>query len=212
MVVTGSETILHWVEDHLLDDTSKLFPNKLASELSVRASDHKLAGFVWYYNWVDPLGYAKSIRQAVRNAMPWWLNFLLPDWLLDSQLKSEKTKFRGQASRAIGVDDADLDDEPRMRSILIEELKFFQSQLADPDQPFLVPGTTQPTAADFSVYPQLERLVGGGADSPYDVSLEPAVPELKEDASLERLWTWHAKMQETCPVQFKGKKPPKEDR
>ena len=206
LIVSGSEKILHWIDEKYPE--AQLYPNELASELSVRASDTKLAGFVWYYNWVDPKGFSRSILKAVRSALPSWVSFIVPDFFLSSLLQSEKAKFRRQACQAIGVEDGDLDDETRMRSILVDELTYFQSQLKDEKQLYMVPGTTKPTAADFSIYPQVERLVGGkGA---YDVWLEPAIPELKEMDSLKRLWEWHKLMREKCPVQFKGKKPPKE--
>ena len=205
LIVSDSEKILHWIDDTY---EAGLYPNELASQLSVRASDTKLAGFVWYYNWVDPKSFQNSILKAVRSMVPWWLSPIVPDFILAMPLKSEKEKFRRQACRAIGVPDKELDDEPHMRKILIEELTFFQSQLKEASQLYLVPGTSEPTAADVSVYPQLERLVGG--NGAYDVEISAAVPELKEIDSLQRLWDWHKRMQETCPVQFRGKKPPKE--
>ena len=205
-IVTGSETILHWIDQHFAQ--AQLYPTPLCSELSVRASDHKLAGFVWYYNWVDDAGFGRSILEPVRGALPsWMLPRFIPSTLLQLPLRSERTKFRHQARTAMDVTDDDLDDEPRMRQLLVQELEFFQAQLQDAAQPYLVPGTTQPTAADFSVYPQVERLVGGN-DGAYDVGLPPALPALKQEASLERLWQWHARMQKECPVQFKDKKPP----
>ena len=207
-ILCDSEKILHWFDENY--PQAQFYPKELASELSVRASDKKLAGFVWYYNWVDAQGFGRSIAEAGRKVSPWYLKPLLSNFLLGMALGSSKTKFRIQASKAIGVqDDKDLDDEPKMRQMLIDELTVFQSHLqTTPDQPYLVPGTTQPTAADFSVYAQLERLVGG--NGAYDVDLPPALPQLKEVASLQPLWAWHERMRQECPVQFKGKSPPKE--
>lgn len=222
VIVSDSEKILHYMDDNnYTTAATRLFPNDLASELSVRASDTKLAGFVWYYNWVHEASHGRSLRATVRQAvLPWWLNYVVPNWLINLGLKGERAKFRAKAAAAIGVEnDAELEDEPKMRALLVEELKFFQSHLQAPtdQQPYLVPGTTQPTAADFSVYPQVERLVGGdrtladGDTNPFDVTLPAAaIPELtqQEESSLARLWEWHVHMRKTCPVQFKNKRPP----
>jgi hypothetical protein len=113
-----------------------------------------------------------------------------------------------------GDDDASsiiFDDEPKMRAKLIAELEYFQRYLLKnktTKQEYLLPDTKTPTAADFSVYAQLERLVGAGTAS--DVDVPPALQELKDNNSLKRLWEWHDLMRERFPVQFKGKRPPEE--
>ena len=213
LIVSGSEAILQWVDQNFESAQFYQPDPKLCFDLSVRASDGKLAGFVWYYNWVDTDGFGRSICPAVRGAMPAWLRPLVPNCFLEWTLAGERQKFRQQAEQTIGVSEDDDNDgtfqnATRMREILIQELHFFQSHLRSDDQPYLVAGASQPTAADFSVYAQLERLVGG--KGPYDVYLEPAAPWLREEASLQSLWDWHQRMRSTCPVQFKGKKPPKE--
>lgn len=183
-------------------------PNELASQLSVRASDNKLAASVWYYNWVDQSGYERIIRKAARRVLPWWLRRVVPNFLLDIPLASERSKFRQKTCQAIGVvnnNDKELDNEPKIRQILVDELQFFQSHLqTTANQCYLVPGTSQPTAADFSVYVQLERLVGGGSDGTgaYDVALEPALPQLLQEKSLQLLWGWHKRMQDRAPYSF----------
>eukprot|EP00977_Amphora_coffeiformis_P002657 scaffold513_cov169-Amphora_coffeaeformis.AAC.11 len=213
LIVSGSENILQWIDKNF--PQAQLYPKEssLASELSVRASDSKLAGFVWYYNWVNPKGFSRSILHLLRGALlPSWLSFLVPDFVLALALQSEKAKFRRQACQAIFgfEEDPALDDETRMQSILVEELMYFQSQLSPENGKLYMMSSAQPTAADFSIYPQLERLVGDKEGSSYDVGLEPALPELLEMDSLQRLWKWHSLMRQTCPVQFKGKKPPPE--
>ena len=75
---------------------------------------------------------------------------------------------------------------PRIKSVLVEELEYFQSQLHGD---YLVESAREPTAADFSVYVQLERLVGTMGDAHVYCSL----PELLEIHELEPLWTWHRK-------------------
>lgn len=110
-------------------------------------------------------------------------------------------------AKALKVEDSVLDDEPRMRVMLVDELKVFQSYLEESKetQPFLLLGD-KPTGADL--YAQLERLVGGVTAS--DVPISPALKDLKDNGSgLERLWEWHDMMQEEYPAQFKGKIPPR---
>jgi hypothetical protein len=50
ILVDDSEPILHWFDDNM---QTGFFPNKLASDLSVRVSGKTVAAMVWYYNWVD---------------------------------------------------------------------------------------------------------------------------------------------------------------
>ena len=128
-------------------------------------------------------------------------------------VSSYRTKFREQAAKAIEVDPKELDNDDAMRKILVDELLFFQSLLKKDasQQPYLIEGTSQPTAADFSVYAQLERLVGDGTS---DVYVDPAIQSFKDESKekddINRLWEWYDHMRATCPVQFKGHRPPKD--
>lgn len=210
VVVTDSEAILRWLDENM---DGRLYPSELAGEISVRASTKTLAGCVWYYNWVNQKGYENSMRASLaKHALPWWwMPTFLKGPLVDFVVRDQRTKHRQWASQAIGVSEDDLDDEQRMHGILMEELMYFQSFLGKPSsqQPFLLPDA-ESTAADFSVYAQLERLVGAGTAS--DVHIDPAYQELKDNGNgLERLWEWHDLMRERYPVQFKGKRVPKDD-
>lgn len=204
VIVSDSEKILHWLDENR---GTNFFPNEQAKELSGRASDSVLAASVWYYNWVDDDGYTRSMRASIGGndkLFPWFV----PWFVVDLVLSSTRTKFRNQVKEALKLNDQDLDDGPGMKQRLLEELKFFNGILKDEDDYFL-PGE-KPTAPDFSVYCQLERLVGGTGVS--DVEIPAALPELKEecDASLARLWKWHDNIRKTCHCQFRGKKCPPE--
>lgn len=63
--MADSEAILHWFDDNM---QTGFFPNKLASELSIRASDSIVPALVWYYNWVDNTGYKASMRPSIAKA------------------------------------------------------------------------------------------------------------------------------------------------
>jgi glutathione S-transferase len=204
VIISDSEKILKWFDDNY--DT-KFYPIEKASELSTRV-DTIVAGSVWYYNWVYDETYASTIRALVGNHLPSFI-FLFRNQIIDMILASKRKAFEGKVVKALSIEEADLQDERKIRKLLVEELKFFQSLLTKPssEQPFLLPGK-EATAPDFALYAQMERLVGAGTAS--DVDFPPAIQEVKEQGSgLERLWEWHDNMQKSFPVQYKDKSPPK---
>lgn len=196
--VKDSEAILHWIDEHM---DAKLYPNTQASELSTRASDKTLAAMVWYYNWVNDKGYHQSMRrQFAEAALPSFLGGLRGH-VVDFLVTSVRQEHRQRVAKAMGLEASDLDDEERMNALLIEELKFYQSHLKQPNQLYLLSGDL-PTAADFSVYAQINRLIGD--NGAYDYHIYPCKSELKEEKQLDRLWQWHNHMCETTPVHFSG--------
>jgi glutathione S-transferase len=203
LIISDSENILEWFDDNY--DT-KFYPVEKASELSTRV-DKIVAGSVWYYNWVYDETYASTIRAKFVKLLPAFI-FLFRNQIMDMILASKRKAFEGKVAKALSIEEADLQDEPKIRTLLVEELKFFQSLLTKPssEQPFLLPGK-EGTAPDFALYAQMERLVGAGTAS--DFNFPPAIQEVKEQGSgLERLWEWHDNMQKSFPVQYKGKSPP----
>ena len=200
-IITDSEAILHWFDDHGYEP--KLFPDDAASDLSTRASDGILAGAVWHFNWADPAGYKRTVRQKLTEALP----SLLPakGFLVNLLLRKTKKKFRKAAGRALAVEEGDLADRAKIVGILVEELKYFQSFLKEAEQPYLL--GNESTAADFSVYAQVERLVGDMGDCHFPCS----VPDLKDETpELARFWKWHDGMRVNHPIQYKGKGLPEE--
>jgi len=196
-VVQDSEGILQWFDDNR---GTKFFGHEDAHTLSARAGDGILAGSVLYYNWVDDDGYARSVRKSIKDqVLPQWLPFR--GKVTDLAVKSERSKFRHEASTMLSLDASQISDEPLVRQKLLDELQYFQSLLTSPEQIYLL--GESPTAADFSVYAQLERLVGDTGDAEVFCSL----PELMEHKELERLWRWYAHMREEHPIVFHGKGP-----
>jgi hypothetical protein len=170
----------------------------------VRASDGLLGGAVLYYNWVFYESYARSMQATFdRHALP-PLVFCFRKEFLDFFLQSERAKKRTESQSMMG-EDVNLDDEPTTRRVLIEELVYFQSLLKSESQPYLLAGTSEPTAVDFSVYVMVERLVGGMGDA----NVLPSMPEFLELTELARFWKWHSAMVEKYPIKFKGKRKPK---
>ncbi len=203
-VISDSEKIMEYLNDQGI--VPNLYPTQQAHDLSKRASDGALAAMVWYYNWVEPKGYENSMRRQIgTQVMPRFV----PWFVVDLLLKGTRQKHEGLVSRVLS--DADLSKEPEMRQRLLSELEYFQDFLkGDDNQTFLIPGTTEPSAADFSVYCLLERLVGSYDPPSSDYPIYPAVPELKPGQGLDRLWKWHDHMRSTYKVQFKGRRVPKE--
>lgn len=201
-IVQDSEAILHWLDDHF--DT-RFFPNKEASDLSVRASNKIVAGSVWYFNWVDQEGYDASMKMtAVRGIFPWFVPSLVGGFLVDFATKQPRAKYRRLAFDALEVEEDKFEDREHIRNILVEELKYFQSLLKSEDQAYFL--GSEPTAPDFSVYAQVERLVGDMGDA----NVSPATPSFKGDTpELNRFWKWYSGMREKHPIKFKGKRTPK---
>jgi glutathione S-transferase len=196
-VVLDSEGILRWFDDNR---GTKFFPDVAAGELSTRAGDGILAGCVLYYNWVNSEGYSRSVRKSIKEqVLPQWLPFR--GKVTDVAVKSERTKFRQEVVKILQVKEEQLASEPFVRQMLVTELAFFQSHLTSPDQPYLL--GDKPTAADFSVYAQLERLVGDTGDAQVFCSL----PDLLQTKELDRLWLWYNGMRKEHPIHFHGKDP-----
>ena len=221
-IVPDSEAILHWLDDHMQTnyfptDNNNDKDTNLASDLSVRASTKSLAAFVWYFNWVDDEGYQQSMRRSLAKALaPSFLPMFLSGFLVDLFVPSTKAKYRKLSMEALDMqnDEAVFQDRVQMRSKLVDELLYFQSFLKsndDDDQTYLL--GPELTAADVSVYAQVERLVGDMGDT----HIYPAIPELKSETTttsnderdLSRFWKWHGMMREKHPLKFKGKRPPK---
>lgn len=216
VVVPDSEAILHWIDDHIIEQHSaNFFPSPSASELSVRASDGVLAGAVLYYNWVYPESYARSMQaQFAETLVPSYIPSFLRTTVVDWFTAKDREQFRTKAATGLGLSElGDTDTEPRIRQMLLQELEYFQSLLKGSANSSSSKGTQQylfvgdvPTAADFSVYVQVERLVGSMGDA----RVHPSLPSLQEDTAelLPRFWDWHAHMVQHHPLKFKGKRPP----
>lgn len=154
VIVADSEAILKWFDDSPFE--TKFFPTEQASELSVRASEKIIAGAVWYFNWVDDEGYNRSMKRSMAKALlPAFFPEAVSGFIVNLfiQMKAVRPKYRNLALGALGVDDATLEDREKIRSMLVEELKFFQSLLKTPDQKYLL--GDESTAPDFSVYAQV---------------------------------------------------------
>lgn len=205
-IVEDSESILHWIEDNV--ENAGLYPNDKAKELSERASDHTLAAMVWYYNNIEPKGYSLSIQARARQVLfPWFVPSFISNTLVNQAMKPVVVQKTKEILKAMpDIDESTLKDEPAMRQKMIAELQYFQEYFKTPEQKYLLEGTDRPTAADFSVYAQVARFLAGGTN---DSEIGACCPELREEASLQRLWQWYDLMKSENYVEFKGKRVPK---
>lgn len=202
LIVPDSEAILRWLDAHR---GTRLFPSEQAAAISKRASDGVLAGAVIYYNWVHMPTYRTTMRALAvsKRGLPAWIcvgRGLITDYATSKQRASFATLAAKQLG---GISDEAMRDEPQVRRMLVAELAELQSLLQTDAQPYLLPGDA-PTAADFSVFGQLERIVGDMGDAQIPCSL----PELLSQEPLARLRAWHQGMRQRHPIRFKGKRPP----
>jgi glutathione S-transferase len=202
VVVADSEAILRWLDAHR---GTRLFPSEQAAAISARASDGVLAGAAIYYNWVHTPTYRTTMRAVAvsKRGMPSWIcvgRGQLADYLTSKQ----RGTFATLAAKQLGgISEDEMRDEPAVRRLLVAELAELQSTLQADAQPYLLPGDA-PTAADFSVFGQLERIVGDMGDAQIPCSL----PELLSQEPLARLRAWHQGMRQRHPIRFKGKRAP----
>mmetsp|Transcript_3352 Transcript_3352/g.3761 ORF Transcript_3352/g.3761 Transcript_3352/m.3761 type:complete len:267 (-) Transcript_3352:404-1204(-) len=193
-VVKDSEAILHFLDEKL--GTNYFPPGSNASELSMRV-DNGIALYILYYNWIEPEGYKRSLRKSLQRAVPWYLK-CVGGVLIDFMTKDKKKRSKDAILAGLNVSEEDLTKEPEMRERFVTELEYFQSLLKSEDQLYFIPGD-QPTAADFAVYAQIERMVGDMGDA----QMPSGLPELLEEPRLKRFWTWRTNMRENFPLKFK---------
>lgn len=198
-IVPDSDAILRHFDAHYGTDFFPASPS--VENLAQRVSYGVISGAVLYYNWCHEPTYARTMRAAAEHMLPSWICIMrgaIADWM------SAETRrgFRVKAAAELGVGVDALDDEPAIRAMLLDELKGLQACLhAGADY---LQGAQRPTAADFSLYAMLERLVGEMGD----IALPCSLPELvqSQKGELERLWTWHETMRSRHPIRFKGKR------
>lgn len=213
VVVPDSEAILHWLDEHR---GTRCFAHWSASEESLRASEGVLSGAVLYYNWVNPEGYGRSMRAMFSRQVPWFVP-IFRESIVDYAVAGKRAEYRTDIVQrmSIGPELLEPEHEPEIRARLLAELEHFQGLLEESGGPYLLGEAL--TAADCSVFAQVERLVGDMGD----VGVACSLPGLKDDndeddgssgggtAPLRKLWEWHGMMRERHPVRFKGKRRPK---
>ena len=93
--------------------------------------------------------------------------------------------------------------EAELWGLLVAELTHFQTIMGPTGGGYMLRGN-HPTAADFSLFAQVERLVGTMGDA----AMGAAVPDLLQERGLGRLWEWREGMLALHPISFRGKPVP----
>ena len=214
VVVPDSEAILRWAEK---TRGANLYPTPQCAEWSERASDGFLPNAVLYYNWIEPEGYARSMRAKFASLVPWYagggtcIAGYLVDWGTAKKRAEFAEKVLPELSKHpdVGTLEGRADavaKEHVIREALVKELAHFQSGLGANDAAGYLCGGDAPTAADCSVYAQLERLVGTMGDARVPAS----VPGLLDDTRLGAIKKWREMMVERHPIRYGGKRAPTE--
>ena len=213
VVVPDSEAILRWAEK---TRGANLYPTPQCAEWSERASDGFLPNAVLYYNWIEPEGYARSMRAKFASLVPWYagggtcIAGYLVDWGTAKKRAEFAEKVLPELSKHpdVGTLEGRADavaKEHVIREALVKELAHFQSGLGANGAAGYLCGGDAPTAADCSVYAQLERLVGTMGDARVPAS----VPGLLDDARLGAIKKWREMMVEKHPIRYGGKRAPR---
>lgn len=213
--VADSTAILRWLDDRR---GTRCFPagplGDAVSAASERISEGFISAAVLYYNWIDPTGHRRSVRAALVKRVPWYLR-CCAGFLVDVAVRGTRAELSDQAVQRAARDESvgsvaaaralfAPGNEPEVRAKLVRELSWLQSLLKNPEDPergYLF-GGDEPTAADFSAFALVERLVGTMGDA----DLQPSSPSLTVEPSLGRLWAWRRCMLDRHPIRFKGKR------
>eukprot|EP00403_Amphidinium_massartii_P026822 CAMPEP_0178406380 /NCGR_PEP_ID=MMETSP0689_2-20121128/18883_1 /TAXON_ID=160604 /ORGANISM="Amphidinium massartii, Strain CS-259" /LENGTH=259 /DNA_ID=CAMNT_0020027421 /DNA_START=16 /DNA_END=795 /DNA_ORIENTATION=+ len=199
--VPESDDILRYV-DKLYNTAFFPASQPKVAEVCTRAST-VLAAYIFYYNWVQEDSYRRSMAASMERYVPAFVccfRQTAVDWLLSST----RDEFKDKVGAALNLDPENLPEAPEMLEKLVQELLFYQGLLENDSQPYIVPRTSQLTAADAALYTQIERLVGDEGDA----KLPSALPSLRSEQRLTRLWRWHGEMRAKHPIRFKGKRAP----
>ena len=143
VVVPDSEAILRWAEK---TRGANLYPTAQCAEWSERASDGFLPNAVLYYNWIEPEGYARSMRAKFASFVPWYagggtcIAGYLVDWGTAKKRAEFAEKVLPELSKHpdVGTLEGRADavaKEHVIREALVKELMHFQSGLANSAPP-----------------------------------------------------------------------------
>jgi glutathione S-transferase len=170
-----------------------------------RLAEQELDLFVMYFNFVDPEGHARSVRQSLARYIPWWAFWINIDDRL-SEKKAEETAacrryFLHMADASVSLDRTVV--LPAWRAML----RRLEDEFSDPES-WTLCGTPYPTAADFAVFAKLARLQDHLGDVSIGAGFPDALTGYETDAP--RLLAWYQRMRTDCPLVWRNKRvPPK---
>jgi len=165
-------------------------------------------GFAMYQSWWPEDGFRRGIGKfAVETTGMGWLPGCLQDCVVLRQLTSQRARIRGACRKLLGAElvaEGDVHDpkeDAKVEKAMLEDTKKLEEHFKDDAQLFLIPGATSPTAADFTLFGVLQKLVGFNGDS----GMDPAAPWLWEKAGTQRLKAWNDRMIAAYPLVYFGK-------
>ncbi len=217
---------MKWGDNDLLTDSSdimqaidrscknaSLYPSEFADDVK-KLEDWvgtTLNSYVLYMTWWREEGFIVSYEAkifetfAITRILPRSLAYRVIG-LLGLDIGRIRGSYRKKARKVLGEDlirqgrDPDPDEDARVVKALIEEIRGLDSRFKSPEQKWIC-GTESVSAADFSLYGIIERLVGTEGDA----MIGTAAPWLFEEANVPRLKQWHERMVIKYPIVFKGK-------
>jgi len=207
-LLTDSSDILKAIDaEH--EGAYKLYPEeqkKSVEELEAWAGN-ELNMYVFYFCWWVQEGFQRTYRRKILEQF-WPLPTILalPVAHMSMDIGRMRGSYRKKARNVLGEAliapgrEAPADEEGKMRASLIEQIHSLEARFATDDQKYIC-GTASPTAADFTLYAILERLVGNTGDS----DMGAGAPWLWNETQSPRLQAWHAAMLEAHPIVFKSK-------
>lgn len=171
-----------------------------------RFAELDLDHFCNFFNFVDPDGYQRSVRQSLARYIPSWAFWINIDDRLADKRSSEAAAchryFLPSADPGVALDSDDV--RRAWHGVLTQlEAEF------DTSASWTLCGTAYPTAADFGVFSKLARL----QDHLGDVSIGAGFPDAMAACGTEapKLLAWYQRMRAECPLIWRNKRVPLAD-
>lgn len=168
-----------------------------------RLAEIELDHFCNYFNFVDPDGYQRSVRQSLSRYIPSWA-FLVN---IDGRLADKRSR-EAAACRQYFLPSADSSvtlDGTVVRRAWHGMLLRLEAEFND-SASWTLCGTDHPTAADFGVFSKFARL----QDHLGDVSIGAGYPDAMDACGKEapKLLAWYQRMRSECPLVWRNKRVP----
>ena len=190
----------------------KMYPTsqRAAIEKTEKWAGSTFNAYVLYFTWWVEYGFNVSLMPKLCEVMfPRFIPASLAAWLVPyfvdvGRLRgSVRKRVRGLLGEELVPPGRDPgpEEEPGMRRALIAAVTTLEEKLARSTDQLWLEQTAEPSAADFSVYGLIERLVGDEGDA----QMGTATPWLWEESGASRLRGWHARMAGRFPLHFLGK-------
>ena len=213
-ILTDSADILAALDRDLANPPFRLYPpaKKVAVQELEAFVGSTLNAFVLYFAWWVQEGYEATYeRLMLEDFMPLCASVLpLPVSRRVLNLLVDTGRIRGsyrKKARAILGEglipsgrQALPDEGPRLKAALVKAVEALDARFVSSKQ-LWVCATDHPSAADFALYGILERFIGNEGDA----NLGAATPWLFREARVEKLRSWHQRMQTSYPIVFRGK-------